>query len=442
MPEYYAKGKNKMISTPKRPILDIMRELREMFSHYELTRGELARTSELIDKLENGRITISVIGQFKRGKSRLMNCMLGEDILPVGIVPVTAVVTAIEYGERAARVRFLNGVSREVGFDELSAYINEQENSDNHLKVDRVELRSLSPFLKNGLSFVDTPGVGSIHQKNTDAAYSYVRESDAVIFLLSVDSPINQIEIDFLRDAREYAGKFYFAVNKIDTIDENERAEYLEYCRGQVKRLMGADDIRLFPVSARTGEGVEALKAAVERDCAEDGMVQSIIEASARKKMRDIGASAVSQIALYRNTLVMGPRKFRRASGELSSFCEGLKSDAEAFGSLHRSKPKELEARLNEYKNALSEKVRSLFGISYYYELSAVDLYRGGETGEDGSRDLSGEFEKAVSELCDSLNEAVSAIFMYDESDTYTITKRIYEVNALTRRLSALRDEL
>ena len=81
-------------------ILDTVRETCQLFSKYELTKGELARAEELADKLENHKITVSVIGQFKRGKSTLVNAILEDKILPVGIVPVTAVVTTVEYGEK------------------------------------------------------------------------------------------------------------------------------------------------------------------------------------------------------------------------------------------------------------------------------------------------------------------------------------------------------
>ena len=176
-----------------RPIIEITKEMREVFSHYELTKKELKRTEELIDKIENQKITISVIGQFKRGKSMLVNSILGDKILPIGIVPVTAVVTTIEYGEKAATVRFDNGIIKEIPFEDMAEYINEQSNTDNHLGVRQVAVYSPSDFLQGGITLVDTPGVGSVHQKNTDEAYAFVKESDAVIFMLSVDSPINQI---------------------------------------------------------------------------------------------------------------------------------------------------------------------------------------------------------------------------------------------------------
>ena len=307
-------------------ILDTVRETCQLFSKYELTKGELARAEELADKLENHKITVSVIGQFKRGKSTLVNAILGDKILPVGIVPVTAVVTTVEYGEKAASVHFDNGIIKEIGFDEMSSYINEQENQDNRLGVSEVRLYCPSDFLQSGMTFVDTPGVGSVHQKNSDAAYSYVKESDAVIFMLSVDSPINQIEIDFLENAKEFASKFYFAVNKIDSIDSDDLADYLAYCRKLLCGLMGVEDIAIFPVSAKKNIGVEELKSAIANDC--QTTVQQIIEESAKLKMRDIVASALSQIVLYRTALGMTHAEFDEKFAQIEEYFVEIKAEA------------------------------------------------------------------------------------------------------------------
>ncbi len=424
----------------KRPILDIVKDTAEAFSKYEITSGELARTQELIEKLENKEITVSVIGQFKRGKSTLVNSILQDKILPVGIVPVTAVVTTIEYGDKAATVHFDNGIIKEIGFDEMSSYINEQENCDNHLGVSKVALYCPSPFLKKGLTFVDTPGVGSVHQKNSDAAYSYVKESDAVIFMLSVDSPINQIEIDFLKNAKEYAAKFYFAVNKIDSIDESDLAEYLAYCRSLICKLMGVEEVQLFPVSARTSAGVKELKDAIEKDC--QTTVQEIIEHSARLKMRDIATSALSQIDLYRTALKMPARQFDEKFAELNEFFGQIRQEAAEFCESFRSNPRMLEAHMNDIKNMLSEKVSDMFGINYHYTISSVDFFRGGEVAEDGSRDLRGSFRSAVDALCDELAKTLNTIFMHREENTYVVIRRVNDLNRLVHKLARLRNEL
>lgn len=433
--QFRSEGKKK-----QRPILDILKDTAEAFSKYEITSGELARTQELIEKLENKEITVSVIGQFKRGKSTLVNAILEDKILPVGIVPVTAVVTTIEYGDKAATVHFDNGIIKEIGFDEMSSYINEQENCDNHLGVSKVALYCPSPFLKKGLTFVDTPGVGSVHQKNSDAAYSYIKESDAVIFMLSVDSPINQIEIDFLKNAKEYASKFYFAVNKIDSIDESDLAEYLAYCQNLICKLMGVDEIQLFPVSARTSAGVQELKDAIEVDC--QSTVQEIIEASARLKMKDIATSALSQIDLYRTALKMPARQFDEKFAELNEFFGEIKQEAAEFCESFRSNPRMLQAHMNDIKNRLSEKVSDMFGINYHYTISSVDFFRGGEVAEDGSRDLRGSFKDAVDALCDELAKTLNTIFMHREENTYVVIRRVNDLNRLVHKLVQLRSEL
>ena len=421
-------------------ILDTVKETCEVFSKYELTKGELARAEELVEKLENHKITVSVIGQFKRGKSTLVNAILEDKILPVGIVPVTAVVTTVEYGEKAAAVHFDNGIIKEIGFDEMSSYINEQENQDNRLGVSEVRLYCPSDFLQSGMTFVDTPGVGSVHQKNSDAAYSYVKESDAVIFMLSVDSPINQIEIEFLENAREFASKFYFAVNKIDSIDESDLEDYLTYCRNLLSKLMGVDDVQLFPVSAKKNIGVEELKSAITRDC--QTTVQQIIEESAKLKMRDIVASALSQIVLYRTALGMTHAEFDAKFAEMESFFEEIKAEAAEFAESFPGNARMLEAHMNDIKNRLSARVSELFGIEYHYNISQVDFFRGGKVADDGSRDLRESFAAAVDGLCTELKDTLMAIFMHREENTYKVARRINDLNRLVRKLVKLRSEL
>ena len=141
-------------------ILQKVKDTEKLFEGYEIIGNELARVTALREKLEQQHMTVSVIGQFKRGKSALVNGILGRDILPVGIVPVTAVVTTVDYGDEEAAVHFANGKVEKVAFEEISAFVNEQENRDNHLNVTKVAIKCSSEFLKRSLTFVDTPGVG------------------------------------------------------------------------------------------------------------------------------------------------------------------------------------------------------------------------------------------------------------------------------------------
>lgn len=423
-----------------RTVLEVAKDARDLFSRYEITAAEAARAKELTDRLEKNSITVSVIGQFKRGKSALVNAILEDKILPVGIVPVTAVVTKLEYGEKAASVRFYNGIVKEITFDEMPAYINEQQNTDNHLGVSEVRLFCPAAFLQKGLTFVDTPGVGSVHQKNSDAAYSYLKESDAVIFVLSVDSPLNQIEIDFLRSAGRFTSKFYFAVNKTDTVDESDLEDYLAYCRDLLIKLTGMQHIRLFPVSARSGTGIAELKTAIEQDS--KTAAKEILSSSAKLRLLDIIASARSQIIFYRTALNMSQAEFDLKFKELKQFFTELIKNAGSSVMDFSDDPRMAKAHMNDIKNLLSAKVSELFGIEYHYNIPEIDFFRSGNIAEEMSLNQQGSFTEAVEKVCNELANTLNTIFMHREENAYVVCKRLSDLNRLLEKLITMRDEL
>ena len=422
-------------------VLERVKKLETLFSKYEITAAELAKVKALEEKLVNSEMTVSVIGQFKRGKSTMVNAILQEKIMPVGFVPVTAVNTSVRYGEKSARVHFENGAVVETPFEEVTAYINEQENNDNKLGVAGVEMHVPAEFLKSGITLVDTPGVGSIHKNKTDAAYAFVKESDAVIFLLSVDSPINQIEIEFLERTKAYASKFYFAVNKADIVDEDELEDYLAYCKMLLCKLMEVDSVTLFPVSAKKNIGVQEMLAVVESDC--KAQAKEIIEGSVNLKLKDIVESALRQITLYRTALNMPMDEFAGKFEEMKAAFDGFKKDAADFAGHFANNSSMLQAELNTTKNRLSAKVSELFGIEYHYDIASVELGDEVEQAEEVSGELNGEiFLSEVEKLCDELFETLNVIFMYREENAYTVVRRINDLNRLVRSLATMREEL
>lgn len=288
------------------PIYETLTDAQRILNTLEITKKRAGELAALCEKLTDKTLTLAVIGQFKRGKSSLINAILGEGILPVGIIPVTSTAVRIMYGERSAEISFLSGEHRIVQFTELPEYISEQKNRDNVRGVSSVTVHLPSPLLKNGLTLVDTPGVGSIHTHNTHAAYQFVQESDAVIFMLSVDSPLNEIELAFLQEAKEHAAKFYFAVNKIDTIPASDLDEYLAYCRGILTRIFAMQEAALFPVSAKTHAGIDELITAVCYDCSHQG--DRILETSVRRKALGVLTSASAEIELFAAALSMPAR--------------------------------------------------------------------------------------------------------------------------------------
>lgn len=286
--------------------------------------------------------------------------------------------------------------------------------------------------MKNGVTFVDTPGVGSYHKHNSDVAYAFMKESDAVIFMLSVDSPINQIEIDFLENAKEYAAKFYFAVNKVDTVEEEELSEYLFYCRDLLCQLMGVDDVTMFPVSAKKGTGIEELKTAIHKDCQTE--IREILEESSRMKLIDVINDTIVHLDLYWKALNMPMKDLTERFDKLNSYLKDLKSSArELVADKHEDI--NLQVKLNEMKLGISDLVLELFGMEYKYEIKKLESILEDKTEEK-------QFLDDVENLCMDLEKTLNTVLMFREENAYTVCRRINNLNKLTRDLRRILAEI
>ncbi|MFZ0051856.1 MAG: dynamin family protein [Desulfobaccales bacterium] len=228
---------------------DLERQLQQLAQLPELKGPNLQR---LIDKLRTNRFNLVVLGAFKRGKSTLINALLGEAVLPTAIVPLTSVVTILGYGDRLSiQVHFQNGETREISKEELVNYITEKGNPQNRKGVREVEIAYPSDYLKDGVRIIDTPGVGSVYTHNTDVAYNYLPQVDAAIFVVTVDPPLSAAEQEFLQDIREYVHKVFFVLNKIDYVEEAERQEALDFTVQVLQTNLATDRIIIFPISAK-----------------------------------------------------------------------------------------------------------------------------------------------------------------------------------------------
>ncbi|MGC8495530.1 MAG: dynamin family protein, partial [Syntrophobacteraceae bacterium] len=206
------------------------------------------------EKLETNTFNLVVVGQFKRGKTCLINALLGAEVLPVSVIPLTSIVTALVYGEnKAARVLFKNGDTADIPLESIFDFVTETGNPNNEKGVSEVTVFYPSPYLKDGVRLIDTPGVGSVYMHNTDVAYRFLPKSDAALFLLSVDQPAGSAEIDFLKDVREYAARIFFLLNKTDYLSAEEVARAQAFAERTLEEIMGPDNIKLFPVSAKLG---------------------------------------------------------------------------------------------------------------------------------------------------------------------------------------------
>lgn len=210
---------------------------------------------ELMAKLAEDRFTLAVLGQFKRGKSSLMNAIIGEEILPTGVLPLTSAITILKYGPTQKLIvnRENSLFPSQVPVSELADYVTEKGNPNNEKKIKNVKLELPVPFLRYGIEFVDTPGVGSTLTANTATTYNFLPECDAVIFVTGADTPMTNVELDFLKTIKEYVNRIFFIINKIDLASVDEQREIINFVLATIMKETGSDTIKLFPVSSRMG---------------------------------------------------------------------------------------------------------------------------------------------------------------------------------------------
>jgi len=232
-------------------------EALERLSELAHARGDFAAEEQaraLAGRLRCDLFNLAVVGQFKRGKTTLINALIGQELLPSAIVPLTAVVTIIQYApSQSVRIHFSDGRQQEVTPAELPAFVTEKGNPANKRGVAAAEVGVPCELLASGLRLIDTPGVGSVHAHNTQTAYAFIPHIDAAIFMLTADPPIGKEEIDFLRDLVKEVGTIFFVQNKVDQVPVADRRESLEFSRRQIALALGTEAPEVYALSAREG---------------------------------------------------------------------------------------------------------------------------------------------------------------------------------------------
>ena len=180
-------------------------------------------------------IDVAVFGRFKAGKSSFLNHLTGQAVLPIGVVPLTAVITRLRYGPAdRAEVRFLNGNKKEIPLNDIRLYVGEDKNPNNEKQVESVDielpaLQQLAP-----LQFVDTPGLGSAFSHNTAATRDWLPNVGAALVAISSDAPLSERDLELLDELRQHTPKIVLLLTKADLLDEAQRGEVMDFVRQQL----------------------------------------------------------------------------------------------------------------------------------------------------------------------------------------------------------------
>lgn len=222
--------------------------------------AEKYRLEALEDFLDSTRrfaaekaVNIAILGRFKAGKTTFLNALVGRPLLPVGVIPVTSVVTEIEYGRQArAEIEFLDGRREEVPLEALADYVDESRNPGNQKNVARVRVQLPAMERYRGIRFVDTPGMESVFAHNTEASRDWLPNVGLALVAVSVDPPLTRHDIELIAELERYTPRIAILLTKVDILDEDGRRQVEEFVRRQLaERWEGG--LPVYPYSSKPG---------------------------------------------------------------------------------------------------------------------------------------------------------------------------------------------
>ena len=270
-----------------RPPPDLADRARQLARLADAYPALAARAERLADRAAAQRFHVAVVGAFKRGKSTVINALLDQSVLPVGVLPLTAIATEVAFGRPGATIVGIDGGRHEIGIDDLARYVTEAGNPDNRLGVARAEVRVDCPLLASGMVLVDTPGLGSVHGHDDDT-HRAVEQSDAAIVVLAADMALADDEQQLLAEFVRRQARVFVVVNKADHVSPDD----LDQVRGYVTATVGAE-MPIWCVSARAaldhapGDGEFGdFRVALDRFVADD--LAFARNAAAVNELRDI----------------------------------------------------------------------------------------------------------------------------------------------------------
>jgi GTP-binding protein EngB required for normal cell division len=223
------------------------------------TDKDREQIAALRDRLKAARLRVLVAGEAKRGKSTLINALLGRAVLPAGVTPLTAVATTVRYGDDPhTEVRFGDGHEEKQPLTALPELVTERGNPGNRRRIAGVAVYLDAPVLAGGVELVDTPGTGSVYEWDTAAAHAALETMDAAVLVLTADPPVSAAERDLYAKVASLSVTTFTVLNKADHLDKAALAEASEFTRrvlGEAAGRLGRGPGRVYAMSARAALG-------------------------------------------------------------------------------------------------------------------------------------------------------------------------------------------
>lgn len=261
-------------------IIEIAQEIADKISYKENHES----LTKIKNDIENDFYMIVTVGEFNNGKSTFLNSLIGRRILPTGVLPTTATINTLKWGEEEfLKIYKKDGeVEKTIHLENLESFIATDEVDFN--EIEHLEISLPSSLLENKVILVDTPGLNDINQLRSNITYQFIPQADVVFFVLNIMKPLTRTEFNFLSKTllKKGLNRIIFIANFIDRLDEDSDEIILNMKR-KIEKGTNLKDVTIYPFSA-----YEAL---IGKENNDDELVQISGILEIEKKMKELCSS-------------------------------------------------------------------------------------------------------------------------------------------------------
>ncbi len=369
-------------------------EIASALGKYLDAKDVKARFDKSISDLSSKECLIPVLGTQGSGKSSFLDAVLfGDIVLPVDADETTCIPTVVKYGENtepSACVVMADGTRKKVDCSEagLADYVHQEKNPGNEKGVSCIEIVIKNELLKNGIVFVDLPGVGSITAANQNTTIEYLKNCTAAIFMLRTCPPITESESVFIMGALPLMGRVFWVQNQ--WIDES-KADVEEGRQENSFRLHDIAKKIKYPASSIYDPDVVCVKRAL------DGRIKDDVRQVASSGIEAFRDKVIHFAADWRKDVLQGKREQAR---------ELLAAAVKAA----QTKVEQLSGNVQEERDKIVEERQSV-------DAALEENRRIGREARDYLLDrkatinslIDGECQKCVENLRNGIREAIDA---------------------------------
>jgi GTP-binding protein EngB required for normal cell division len=328
----------------------------------ELGAENTSRAARAVaQRVSEGLFYVACVGQFKRGKSTLLNALIGRSILPAGVIPVTTIPTVIRFGESlGAQVRFRNAEWTSIPVNSIEEYVSEEKNSENAKGVEGLEVCVPSPLLDSGMCLVDTPGLGSVHSGNAEATRAFIPHIDAAVVVIGADPPLSGEELQLVEMVAREIQDLVFVLNKADRSSKSERSVAIAFARRVIESRLKRTIPAVFEISALEqiegrGEGRDWAKFLRTLEHLVRDSERSLVRQAAERGLRRAASQLLVVIEEERAALERPVEESERRIAELRKISERAAQSLHELGYLFAAEQQRLSKSFEGRRNAFLE---------------------------------------------------------------------------------------